>query len=157
MPKSVCDGLFFSRVAISLVDKVSADDALDDQYDIAYETAEECGPIGDATNKAEESEEAPAAKRSRLANDAYAFPSEYRCPLCQEEFPAAWSLNVHMRTKHLERSHHCSWCNKNFATITDLDQHTLVHQVQGLRTVAALLIDSVNSDLALCTGRTLVG
>jgi hypothetical protein len=118
-----------------MCDKEDADNALVEQYDIV-EGGDDAtsGPSEkDVGAGASLEDEAPAAKRTRLALDAYDFPTEYRCPLCHEEFPAAWSLNVHMRTKHLERAHHCRVCNKNFATITDLEQHTLVHQVRQRR------------------------
>jgi Zinc finger, C2H2 type len=111
---------------------VSADEAFDDQYEVAdgLETSEADGP---------------AAKRLKLDNNGdgddedaaetasvydFAAAERLRCRHCGEEFGAAWSLTVHMRTRHpLERSHHCRSCNKNFATLLDLQQHQLVHQV----------------------------
>ena len=115
-----------------MIDKVSADEAFDDQYEVTDEA-------GDSL--------APAAKRPRLDDDAaaddgnsenaaasvydFAAAESRRCNLCGEEFGAAWSLTVHKRTKHpLDRSHHCRTCNKDFATTLDLEQHTLVHQVR---------------------------
>jgi hypothetical protein len=116
---------------------VSADEAFDDQYEVSdsQETSDADG--------------GPAAKRLKLDNSgdsggggedtATAAASVYdfvaaerlRCRHCGEEFGAAWSLTVHMRTRHpLERSHHCRSCNKNFATLLDLQQHQLVHQVR---------------------------
>jgi len=97
-----------ARVAISMVDREEADWALDDQ----------------------EEEEGPQPKRARL-EDEYAFTdttkAQFRCTKCEAGFAAAHELSVHMRTRHSQKRHLCAVCNKRFATVTDLQQHNLVH------------------------------
>merc|ERR1719402_1935155 len=61
--------------------------------------------------------------------DPLADPTGYSCTHCGEEFAAAWSLNVHYRTKHTEKINKCDVCKKTFCTITDLEQHKLIHKV----------------------------
>jgi hypothetical protein len=97
-----------ARVALSVLDRETADTKFDEDYEFVYEN-------GDDSERA-----------SDLGSD---LNSSLKCPHCEEQFPAVWSLNIHCRTKHTEKSQFCETCKKNFATAMDLEQHAIIHKV----------------------------
>jgi len=98
-----------ARVALSVLDQEAADNKFDEQYEWVYENGDD------------------AERLSDLGSD---LNQSLKCPHCEEEFPAIWSLNVHCRTKHMEKSQFCETCKKTFATATDLEQHAIIHKVR---------------------------
>ena len=98
-----------ARVALSVLDRDKADIKFEEDYEFVYENGGE------------------AERPSDLSSD---LNLSHKCPHCEEEFPAVWSLNVHCRTKHMEKSQFCETCKKTFATTTDLEQHAIIHKVR---------------------------
>ena len=99
-----------ARVAISVLDRDTADDKFEEDYEWVYENGDSIERTSDL--------------------DPDLTPKDLKCPHCDEEFPAVWSLNVHCRTKHMEKSQTCETCKKSFATITDLEQHAIIHKIR---------------------------
>merc|ERR1719319_155249 len=56
---------------------------------------------------------------------------DYKCVHCGEGFKAAYLLNVHYRTKHFEKIHKCPQCPKTYFSVPELEQHELIHKMQG--------------------------
>ena len=101
-----------ARVAVTMMDKVIAD-----KFQEALEN-EEDGTGFDDTDGAGAPPQAKKAKLdddaldSNKASDENSDDDDYKCRICNLTFPAAWSLTVHNRTKHYEKSHACSVCGR---------------------------------------------
>jgi len=104
------------RVAISVCDRLEADLKMDEML---VESDEDEDGTSKPTSPGDQGEFADC----NLA-------TSYACTHCGEEFGTAWTLNVHHRNKHSEKINKCDVCKKNFITITDLEQHKLIHKIR---------------------------
>ncbi|XP_058063093.1 myoneurin-like [Anopheles bellator] len=57
----------------------------------------------------------------------------FRCEQCGAYFKTKASLNIHQRRHRIERTHQCSVCEKRFATTSDLQAHSKVHEATAPR------------------------